>query len=554
MDNQDTTAAWHYHNGTKHPDGALMRRDHVFDFRRRPYLFKDYDDPQPLRLPLDKGPGEMAALAAISQAAEPGEGQAPTAESLARLLYFSAGVTKRITRPWAGEILFRAAACTGALYHIELYLVCGELPGLAAPGLGAGVYHYDPKENVLNRLRAGDYRAVLVEASGQEEGVAQAPAVIVFTDVPWRNAVKYQAREYRHAFWDCGTILAHTLALAAAHDLPAKLVMGFVDGTVNELLGLDGETEFALAMVPVGRSEDLPDNGGPDLGSDLPPVLLASVPVTERVIRFPAIGEMHGASALGSAREAAEWRAAQTAAGTVIDDHKFGRTFPLEPLGEEEMPPAALESVILRRGSTRQFNREPIGFRELSTALHYALGAVSADFLPQTQPAGGSQSNLGEPSLGQPSGGFRPPEQHPAGWPSLTSVFLIVNAVEGLQPGIYYYQRDHQALTLLKEGDFRFIAGELALGQELAEDAAVNVYFLTDLEAVLAQFGNRGYRAAQMEAAVMAGRMYLAAYAQRFGATGLTFFDDAVTEFFSPPAEGLSVMFLMALGHKAQQG
>ena len=43
--------------------------------------------------------------------------------------------------------------------------------------------------------------------------------------------------------------------------------------------------------------------------------------------------------------------------------------------------------------------------------------------------------------------------------------------------------------------------------------------------------------------------MYLAAYAQRFGATGLTFFDDEVTEFFSPHAAGKSVMFLVALGH-----
>jgi hypothetical protein len=41
----------------------------------------------------------------------------------------------------------------------------------------------------------------------------------------------------------------------------------------------------------------------------------------------------------------------------------------------------------------------------------------------------------------------------------------------------------------------------------------------------------------------------LAAYAQGFGATGLTFFDDEVTEFFSPHAAGKAVMFLTALGH-----
>ena len=42
--------------------------------------------------------------------------------------------------------------------------------------------------------------------------------------------------------------------------------------------------------------------------------------------------------------------------------------------------------------------------------------------------------------------------------------------------------------------------------------------------------------------------MYLAAYALRLGASGLTFFDDDVTDFFSPHAAGKSVMFLIALG------
>ncbi len=91
--------------------------------------------------------------------------------------------------------------------------------------------------------------------------------------------------------------------------------------------------------------------------------------------------------------------------------------------------------------------------------------------------------------------------------------------------------------------------GRLGLGQELPADAAVNVYSLANLPPLLARFGNRGYRAAQLEGGITGGRMYLAAYAQRFGASGLTFFDDEVTEFFSPHAAGKSVMFLVALGY-----
>ena len=165
---------------------------------------------------------------------------------LSSILYFSAGITKRLNFPW-GSMPFRAAACTGALYHIELYVVCGDLPGLAA-----GVYHYNPGGPSLTRLRPGDYRGTLVAASGNEPSLTHAPAIILYTDVFWRNACKYQAREYRHSYWDSGTILANTLAIAAAHGLPAKVVAGFVDSSVNRLLDLENRQEVALVLVPVG--------------------------------------------------------------------------------------------------------------------------------------------------------------------------------------------------------------------------------------------------------------------------------------------------------------
>ncbi len=131
---------------------------------------------------------------------------------------------------------------------------------------------------------------------------------------------------------------------------------------------------------------------------------------------------------------------------------------------------------------------------------------------------------------------------------SLLDLYLIVHAVDGLPPGTYFYRRAERSLEQLREGDFRKSAGRLGLGQDLPADAAVNVYSLASLPPLLARFGNRGYRAAQLEGGITGGRLYLGAYAQRFGASGLTFFDDEVTEFFSPHASGKSVMFLVALG------
>jgi nitroreductase len=73
---------------------------------------------------------------------------------------------------------------------------------------------------------------------------------------------------------------------------------------------------------------------------------------------------------------------------------------------------------------------------------------------------------------------------------------------------------------------------------------------MTDLKKILEHFGNRGYRVAQLDAAIIGGKMYLAAYALGLGATGLTFNDDSVTNFISPHAANKEVMFLIAVGKK----
>ena len=112
-----------------------------------------------------------------------------------------------------------------------------------------------------------------------------------------------------------------------------------------------------------------------------------------------------------------------------------------------------------------------------------------------------------------------------------------MHSVQGLKPGAYFFRPEQNTLELLKEGKFRAEAYHLGLEQELPADACVDIFFLADLKRILEQYGNRGYRAVQLEAGAIGGRMYLAAYAQHLGATGLTFFDDDVISFFSPHAK-----------------
>jgi SagB-type dehydrogenase family enzyme len=120
--------------------------------------------------------------------------------------------------------------------------------------------------------------------------------------------------------------------------------------------------------------------------------------------------------------------------------------------------------------------------------------------------------------------------------------------VQGLKSGAYFFGREQSTVTLLKEGEFRAEAHHLGLEQELPADACVDIFFLTNLEQILERYGNRGYRAIQLEAGAIGGRIYLAAYAQHLGASGLTFFDDDVVNFFSPHAKDKTAIFLVAIG------
>src|ERR1700751_1011158 len=211
MLNRDLDATWKYHNGTKHSYLSLRANPHFLDWDNKPLLFKIYPTLEVTRLPKDFRQSGGTALSAIASAGIKAKGEkVPTLEDVAQLLFFSAGVTRSRKFP-GGETFFRAAACTGALYEVELYLVCGE-----PPGLPAGVYHFGAAEFGLRQLRAGDYRRILAEATGEESAVAHAPLILVHAGIYWRNAWKYRSRTYRHFGWDNGTILANMLAVATS--------------------------------------------------------------------------------------------------------------------------------------------------------------------------------------------------------------------------------------------------------------------------------------------------------------------------------------------------
>ena len=378
MKNRETDAAWQYHNGTKHSYQSVRTSPHYLDWDNQPIPLKIYSALEPIPLPEHLSSSGVPALSAIVSGAVE-TAATPTRQSLAEILFLSAGVTRRRAYP-GGEMLFRAAACTGALYHIDLYLVCGDLEDLEA-----GVYHFSPQDFSLRRLRAGDYRSLLVDASGGESSIVNAPCVIISASTFWRNAWKYQARAYRHCYWDNGTILANLLSASAARKIPAKVILGFVDAIVNQLLGLDSRREAPLSLVALGPSSATKIG----LSPPMPLLVLETTPLSKTEVDYPAMREMHEASSLESEEEVecvARGNEEQAEGERIKDEDGDKQIFPLQLLSNEELPQDTIEEVIVRRGSTREFSRDSITFAQLSTMLDRATRGIEADFLSPEDP------------------------------------------------------------------------------------------------------------------------------------------------------------------------
>jgi hypothetical protein len=231
----------------------------------------------------------------------------------------------------------------------------------------------------------------------------------------------------------------------------------------------------------------------------VPKLELPIRPYSARTVTFPEIGRLHRASSLASGQAAARWRNGTPAA---IERPAGEEGIQLDPLASGDLPRASIGDVILGRRSTRHFAARPVPFDLFSTALDRAGRPIDVDW--------------------------------PGGAPPPFAIYLIVNAVERVPAGVYRFHPALGQIEALRLGDERAMAVQLAARQRYVGAAGVNVYYLTNLERLLSQAGERGYRVAQLLSALSASRLHLAASALGLGAVGSTSADDEVVAFFEP--------------------
>ena len=205
---------------------------------------------------------------------------------------------------------------------------------------------------------------------------------------------------------------------------------------------------------------------------------------------FPLATRAHAASALADREAVSAWAAATEGEEAALDRD-------------------ALVDAMRRRRSVRTYAQRPLPRDELIGLLRWSEAPIPADA------------------------------------PSVVRQLVTVASVDGLEPGVY--DAELNLITPRDEHELREAAGFAAMEQEHPRDAAVNVFQLGDLDAIVEQLGDRGYRWAQLEAGIRAGRLQIGAFMRGWGAAASTFYDDEVSRLLGTHE---SPLLMVAIGSR----
>lgn len=502
--------AFTYHERTKYSPESLQQ-GHSIDWMHPPEQFKDYRGAPVVELKPFLPNAQSDIFAQHPHLNDP-EGPF-SLPRLAMLLFATNGVTGiAVSEDKKTQHFFRAAPSAGALYPTDLYLCVrnhADLPD--------GVHYLNVRDHSLVEVYpkglgpSGDECfARLARACFDDPAVREADICVIATAVFWRSAWRYGERGYRRCLLDSGHVLGNLDIAAPRLNLSTIAIGGFVDDEIAELLAIPPEKEGVLAVIPLleqARFDAL--TPGPCARPSNP---------KEAEAGNDAIRTMHAAGSIARGWRA-ETPAREDAVYPVNPKYEFAAGIKLKPSGNDMHE--QIESSILRRRSTRVLSAEPLKLAELADLLAFS-------YRPDlTLPANAQPKLLA---------------------PLLLETFVVVNALEGVKQGVYYFAPGFMELLTVKQAEVRREIYQICLGQELARDASVVVIHTSDLEAATQKYGSRAYRYLHLDAGHIGERMNVAAMRLGLGVSGIGgFFDDDVNKLLGIPEKELCV-YITCLG------
>jgi SagB-type dehydrogenase family enzyme len=239
------------HVGDNYQQETKYHRDRMrgggMDWSKQPEAFKSYPGAKTVQLELPREFPKATLWETLERRRSIRDyADVPMTKSeLSQLLWAAQGVTAR-----AGGYLFRTAPSAGALYPVETYVVVNHVTDMPR-----GIYHYDVRNHRLELIREGDFREAAARAALDQEMLAAAAVVFIWTAIFARSAWKYGERAYRYVYLDAGHVAQNVTLAAVALGFGSCQIGALYDDEVNALVGADGTEESTLYMTSVGRAE-----------------------------------------------------------------------------------------------------------------------------------------------------------------------------------------------------------------------------------------------------------------------------------------------------------
>lgn len=166
-----------------------------------------------------------------------------TLKDVSQLLWAAQGITD-------SERNFRATPSAGHVFPMEVYLVAGNG---SVQELEAGIYHYNPFNNTLEKIVEGDQRYNLSQAAHQQKWVNDAPISLVVTGNYQKMQDKYPEGNISTRFVDmeAGHIGENIYLEVVSRGLGTVAIGSFYDDQMINLLKLPSN-ETPLYIYPVG--------------------------------------------------------------------------------------------------------------------------------------------------------------------------------------------------------------------------------------------------------------------------------------------------------------
>lgn len=241
-----------YHQSTKHSFEAYAPSPGFLDWDAQPDPFRRYVGAPEIALPLVTGTGLKHYDDLYAADGTPHD---LDAHALGLFFELALGLSAwKVAGPerWA----LRNNPSSGNLHPTEGYLI---LWCAASADLIPGVYHYAPREHLLER------RAVLAEATATEIAAAHPDTfgAVALTTITWREEWKYGSRAFRYCQMDVGHALASQRVAAGVLGWRITLDSALTDDRLAVLLGLDRDNDRGdaepelpdcLAVLGTGRA------------------------------------------------------------------------------------------------------------------------------------------------------------------------------------------------------------------------------------------------------------------------------------------------------------